>query len=67
MNNLTKDKDKHQHHYNINDININDINIGVFSFNLGSFKKQLNSKLLFDDFKKIFNLEERKIWIITTQ
>ena len=64
MNNLTKDKDKdkHQHHYSINDINI-----GVFSFNLGSTTKQVNSKSLFDDFKKIFNLEERKIWIITTQ
>lgn len=59
MNNLVKDK---QTHYTINDINI-----GIFSFNLGNLKKQLTSEILFDDFNKIFKLNERKIWIITTQ
>jgi hypothetical protein len=62
MDNFVKDKQTQNTSYTINNINI-----GVFSFNLGNLKNQLESQILFDDFKKIFNLNERKIWIITTQ
>ena len=50
--------------------NIENIEIGIFSFNLGNFYKKeeyQNKDKLIQDFSKIFDKSNNKIWIISTQ